>query len=275
MKKIPCLLLAGCAALGSTSAMAQEEPYFGGVYGGVAIGYGINADEEDGTVTFDRGNDGSFGETVTTLAGADAFSPGFCGGEPTSTGPGTGCVADRDGVDYAVRLGYDAMVGQNLLVGLVGEFGNTSLVDTATAFSTTPANYAFRRETQYVGALRARAGLTSGKALVYATGGAVYAKMDNSFSSTNTANTFTQNGADKWEWGWQAGAGAELALTRNASIGVEYLYNRINNDGYSVTVGQGTAGATNPFVLAGGVTMKPEEDAFQWHSIRATMNFRF
>lgn len=275
MKKFAILLLAGGAAGISTPAFAQDESPFGGFYGGLTVGVAASDNKSDGTTTFDRGNNGSFGETVTTIGGANAFSPGFCGGYANGPTPGVGCDDEHEGIDYSARLGYDVMLGDNFLVGVVGEVGKSSIDDAATAFSTTPAFYQFQRETELVTALRGRIGVTAGQALVYGTGGVAYAKMDNTFTSSNTANSFTQNGADAWEWGWQAGGGAEFAISRNASFGVEYLYNRINADDYSVTVGQGSAGATNPFVLAGGVTMKPEEDNFQWHSVRATLNFHF
>jgi outer membrane immunogenic protein len=40
-------------------------------------------------------------------------------------------------------------------------------------------------------------------------------------------------------------------------------------------VTQGTAGATNPFVLAGGADFRRNTNRFDFHAIRATAAFRF
>ena len=111
------------------------------------------------------------------------------------------------------------------------------------------------------------------RTVFYATGGGAYAKLDNSFSSSNTANSFTLEG-DDMAWGWQAGGGVEQKIGRNFSIGLEYLYSRYDDSDARVAVGTGTAGATNPFVLAGGADFRRSSD-FDFHSLRATAAFRF
>lgn len=275
MRKTLALSLAVLAAGTATPALAQDTNGWGGFYVGVSGGYDILNDDSIDTVDFDNGNNGTYGDTVVTSTGANAFSPGFCGGSPTSTAPGTGCDGDDNEFSYSARLGYDIPVGDTMIIGLVGEAGMTDIKDRVTAFSTTPASYTFTRDIDYTAAIRGRIGWGLDRGLVYVTGGWLHAKMDNRFESTNTANTFTQNNPKGWSEGFQAGGGAEYRLSEGLSLGVEYLYNDISNGRYSVTVGQGTAGATNPFVLAGGVTMRPYEKDFSWHSFRAVANFRF
>jgi outer membrane immunogenic protein len=262
---------AASAILIAVPAHAQDE--FDGFYAGASIGYDIQAGDGDEFITFDRGSNGSFGETVTTAAGADAFSPGFCGGEATSP-QNANCIGDSDGVTFAGRLGYDSQMGK-LVVGLVSEIGTADVRDSVSAFSTTPAFYYMERKIDYTAALRLRAGFTpAAKTLIYATGGLAYAKLDQSFETSNTANSFTVI-ADEDAWGYQLGGGIEQKIGKAFSLGVEYLYTGYNDDNTLIRVGQGTAGATNPFVLAGGVDFKRASDDFSLQTVKAVVTYRF
>lgn len=254
------------------AAPAQAQDAFDGVYAGVSIGYDIQADDGDEIISFDRGSNGTFSETVTTSTGANAFSPGFCGGEATSTA-NTNCTADSDGVTFQGRFGYDSQMGK-LVVGIVGEVGTADVTDTVSAFSTTPAFYYMEREIDYTAALRLRAGYTvTSTTLLYATGGVAYAKLEQSFETSNTANAFEVIADDK-TWGYQVGAGLEQKIGA-FSLGVEYLYTGYNEDDTLIRVTQGTAGATNPFVLAGGVDFKRANDDFNLQTVKVVATFRF
>lgn len=263
-------------SLASAPALAQDGAVeeFSGFYVGGSVGYTVQNNDVGETVTFDRGANGSFGETITTSTGANAFSPGFCNGASSGSG-NIGCINDKDDIEYYGRVGFDIQSGK-FVVGVVGEFGKTEIRDSITAFSTTPASYTMTREIDWNAALRLRAGVVAGdRTLFYATGGGAYAKIDNSFYSIgNSANSFAVVGDDK-AWGWQAGGGIEQKLGSSFSIGLEYLYSRYNDDDNRVRVGTGTAGATNPFVLAGGADLARASNRFDFHSLRATAAFRF
>ena len=228
------------------------------------------------SVVFDTNRDGSFNENVLTTTGANAFTPGFCSGSSTGAAPGS-CREDRKRIDYGVRLGLDSRVGESLVVGALVEVNKNDSVDGTTAFSITPAGYSFQRKLDYAISGRARIGFTpGGQALIYGTGGVSYARIDHNFSTTNTANSFTPANDRKWVWGYQLGGGGEFMLTRNISIGAEYLYNRYDDDKYFVAIGQGTAAATNPFLLNGGGTnFRPSRTNFDFHTVRATVSFHF
>ena len=77
------------------------------------------------------------------------------------------------------------------------------------------------------------------------------------------------------ELGYQAGGGAEVVLGGGFTLGMEYLFNRYRDDKYYVAIGNGTAGPTNPFVLAGGVNAQPQDSRYDFHSFRAVLGFRF
>jgi outer membrane immunogenic protein len=159
----------------------------------------------------------------------------------------------------------------------VGEFGKSEIRDSVSAFSTTPANYVMTRSIDWEASVRGRAGYAANTTLFYATGGVGYAKINNDFTSTNTANAYSSNGNSR-EWGVLAGGGIEQKIGRNFSVGLEYMYHRYQDDDYRVRVSRGTQPATNPFVLPPntiGTDFRRSDRFAQWHSMRATAAFRF
>ena len=261
-------------------AVAQEsaeKPGYNGVYVGVAVGYGFQSnDGGQSSILFDRDLNGTFGDTVTTAAGANAFSPGFCGGAATTSSPATGCTKDQDDFTYHGRIGADVQRGR-FVYGALAEAGSSDLSDSVSAFSTTPASYTMTRRLLVSGSIRARAGYTpNDTTLFYATGGVAYGRVRSTFTTSNTANSFTTNGTQD-AYGYTAGGGVEQQLTRHIAIGIEYLHTDLRDDKGRVRVGAGTAPATNPFLLAGagGTDFRRSDDHFRYHGIRGTATFRF
>lgn len=271
------LLAVLAASTVAVPALAQDrDPSqdFDGPYISIGGGGTLQGSDRGETVLFDTNRDGTYGDQVTTVGGANAFSTGFCNGAATSTA-NLNCRNDKDGPEYFARLGFDKRMG-NFVLGAVIEGGRSVARDSVTAFSTTPASYTFSREADYQANARLRAGYTpGGGALFYVTGGGAYARLDNRFTTSNTANSFADNGKTNG-WGYTAGGGAEIMVTNNIAVGLEYLYTDIKDNDFVVNVGQGTAPATNPFLLNGGGTdMKRSSDHFRTHSVRGTLSFRF
>lgn len=267
------------AILMSSTAFAQSEgPYFNGPYISGAISLESADDSRNDSILFDTDRDGTFNDNVNTVLGANAFSPGFCAGTPAN-GANPGCRGNRQDEGYALRVGYDQQMGDGPFVaGVLIEGSRPGVEEFTSGFSTTPASYTFGREIDWTVNARARLGIApgAGKALFYGTGGVGYARIDHSFTTSNGANSFTPVNERDWQFGWQAGGGAEVMLTRNLGLGLEYLYSSYNDDDYTVAVGQGTAPATNPFLLeSGGTDMRLSNDRFNYHSLRATVNLRF
>ena len=274
MKPSTLAIAAILALAAGGSASAQEIPAWTGFYAGGHLGYGFQRNDSDETILFDKDLNGAFNDTVTTAAGANAFSTGFCGGRANSGLAAAGCDKDDEGFEIGLRLGYDVQFG-GLVLGAVGELAKLNVADGATAFSTTPASYTFRRDADWLVAARLRAGYAMGDFLPYVTGGYARAKVDHSFTTTNAVNTFVPRDGGKIS-GFQFGGGLERRIGPNLTLGVEYLYTRLDDDKYTVRV-QGPAPATNPFILtnAQGTDMRRSDDKFAFQAVRLTAAYRF
>ncbi len=268
------LLASAAALLSAVAAPAFAQTAWSGPYFGAAIGYAKQSDKGSETIQFDKDLNGSFNDTVTTAAGANAFSPGFCGAEATGATPAAGCEENDSGLDAYIRGGYDWQFG-SWVVGGVAEFGVTDVEDAVGAFSTTPAGYSMKRQVRNMFAGRARVGYVVGSYLPYVTGGVVKAQVNSSFTTTNTANNFTQRG-DDYVNGYQLGAGVERELMPSVRLGLEYMYTRLDDGDYRVRAG-GPAPATNPFILtnASGTDFRRSNADFDIHAVRATVSYVF
>ena len=276
--KFAALLAVSAASMFAVPAFAQDNrdtsQDFDGPYISIGGGASLQGSDRGETLIFDTDQDGTYGDQVTTVGGTDAFSPGFCNGAATGTA-NLGCRNDKDGPEFFGRLGYDKRMG-NFVLGAVVEGGHSVARDSVSGFSTTPASYTMSREADYQANARLRAGYTpGGGALFYVTGGGAYARLDNKFVTSNTANSFDDNGKTN-AWGYTVGGGAEVMVTNNIGLGLEYLYTDVKDKDYVVNVGAGTAPATNPFLLNGGGTDSRRSDPnFQTHSVRGTLSYRF
>lgn len=296
------LLAAGSALIFiATPALAQDEDDladYTGFYVGVSGGAAFQNNDNGDIVEFDTDRNGTFDDIVRTPVngafnafgantgvGAPAFTGGFCNGRPNINQLAAGCRGDKDDHELAVKIGYDHQLGTNLVLGAVVEASKTDAEDYTTAFSTTPAAYAFSRGLDYALALRGRVGYTpDSSGLFYVTGGVAYAKLDHEFASTNTANfggtptTFirevdnVQRGGDK-VWGYQYGGGAEYTLGNGLGVGIEYLFNTFDDEDYFVFI---PPSSPTPNVFgAGGTNFRPSDQDFTYHSIRVNLTYKF
>lgn len=270
-------LASGTTSVAQAQDMGGNDHPFDGLYIGAAGGYDVQGNDLGSRLQFDRNGDGTFNDPVTTAAGADAFSPGFCNGRAYNASSAIGCENDRNRASYYARVGLDKQYGK-LVVGVVGEFGKSEIKDFVAGFSTTPASYTLERSLRWEASARLRAGVALGSGMFYATGGAGYADIRHRFETTNAANTFSPNNDGKKKFGFVVGGGVEKFLTRNISVGAEYTYHDYKDNDYKVLVTRGTAAANNPFVLApntAGTNIRRSDPDFRWHSLRGTIGFHF
>lgn len=273
-------IAAPVAAQDNATEDGQPSDYFNGFYVGGTFGLDSTANDDQDGLAFDTDRDGSFNNNVNTTTGANAFSPGFCGGAANGRAPSNGCNDDDDSYGYSIRAGIDRRIGGDgmFVAGLLAEATKSESRDFVTGFSTTPASYTVSRGLDHSFALRGRLGFSpgDGRGLFYVTGGVAYGKMEHDFATTNGANSFAQVNDSEYELGGQIGGGAELYVAPNISLSFEYLYQSFDDDDYYVAVGPGTAPATNPFLLAsGGTNLRPADTDYNLHSFRVGANFRF
>ena len=215
---------------------------------------------------------------MRTGAGANAFSPGFCGGRSTSPRPTTGCSDDAGGDEWGARVGYDWQMGSLVFGGLV-EYTSNDARDSQSFFSTTPAFYEFTRDLDSMLAVRGRIGYAFGETqdwLGYVTAGYAKGKVDQSFRTSNTVNSFTLRGDDEAD-GYQAGIGIERRVLENFSVGLEYVFTQLDVDDNVVRVGPGTAPVTNPFriVNPNGTDARRTDTDFDINTVKLTAAWRF
>ncbi len=265
-------LAAGALFTGAAHAQAAD---WSGVYFGGAVGYADPSGDDGETLLFDTNRDGGFNDTVRTGAGANAFSPGFCDGAAIGNAPAAGCVSNDGNLSLALRAGYDWQFG-SWVVGGLAEAAMANIGDDVTGFSTTPASYTFYRDLNYTLAARVRAGYAFDRYLAYGTAGLATGDIDHAFTTTNAANSFTATDSDDAN-GYQLGGGFEAQMSENISLGVEYLYTSLDDDGYQIAVGRGTAPLTNPFLLvnSAGTDMRRSSDELEFSTISLTANWRY
>lgn len=260
-------------------AFAQDdtaEKSFTGPYIGVSGGYDVQSNDLGSRLNFDRNGDGT-SDPVTTAAGANAFSPGFCNGKARGATPAATCENDRNRPSYYARAGYDIQRGPFVL-GALGEFGRSNITDYVSGFSTTPASYVMSRSIDWEASGRLRAGYAVNGGLFYGTGGVGYARIDHNFTTTNTANNFSTLVNDRDKFGFIVGGGVEYRVAGPFTIGLEYTYHDYKDGQYSIYTTRGSAPANNPFVLSpntAGTTISRSDDNFRWHSLRGTVGFHF
>jgi outer membrane immunogenic protein len=254
-------------------AFAQTADWTGPYFGG-RLGYSSQPEDKNETILFDTDLNGSFGDQVSTASGANAFSPGFCGGA-AATATATNCN-DRDGTEWAVHAGFDYQLGSALVAGVVAEYGRSTIEDSVSAFSTTPAFYTFTRRLRDHASLRARLGFATGNTLVYGTGGLAYGKIRNSFRTSNTVNTFSSATNDD-AWGYKAGGGIEQKVADNFSIGAQYLFTSLKDEGFNIRASGANVPVSNPFIQKNkeGTDFSRSSDRFSSHNLSVVASFRF
>lgn len=271
------LVVSGVAA--STPAFAQSDESWTGGYVGVQGGYRFQPNDKNEKIEFDTNLDGKFGDTVSTAAAptTNIFSPGFCGGKAKGRAPKDGCSDDKNKIDWGVHAGYDVQMG-SLVLGAVAEFNMSNIRDSVSAFSTGPDSYVMTRKLGKNAGLRLRAGFATGDTLFFVTGGGAWAKIKNRFETTNTgvagAPTYTTNGNDD-AWGYKLGGGVEQRLGGGLSVGLQYIYTSLKDDGYRVNAAGGAAG--NAFIRNGakGTDFRRTGERFNSSAVSATVNYRF
>jgi outer membrane immunogenic protein len=129
------------------------------------------------------------------------------------------------GFVFGGTAGYNHQLNSQFVIGVEGDINWTNIDSTArTLVDVSGAPFSTVVSTanvNWMGTLRARAGFSVDRALLFVTGGYAGASLDLKATDVTLAVT----GKDSsWRNGWAVGGGMEYAFSRNISAKTEYLY---------------------------------------------------
>lgn len=234
-----------------------------GFYAGVnaGVGFNVRGDRQRSFQTQPFGPNGQFQGTVTYGDNIDdaAFVGGGQIGYNFQFGQWViGAEADIQALRLRERDGRNAT--------LTGAFPGAGEGTFQPAFRGTTG-------IDWFGTVRLRGGVAFDRFLVYATGGAAYARGPATRTEFPGDNGFFRE--RNIEWGWTVGAGVDYAWTDNLIVGLEGLY--VNIDRGTRTTGfAGTftdaAGNVQP---VGTVGDRRRNDDIEFGLVRLRLNYKF
>jgi len=151
-------------------------------------------------------------------------------------------------------LGYNWQIAPTWLIGFEGDFGYLGINRTNTEFN----DFALvGLKTDWYATARGRVGFVTGPSLIYATGGAAFVHMRDTFGGGLIAagpTTFTHTNT-----GWTVGGGIETKLSRSWTAKTEYLF----IDGGTTNFG------SNPYGVSTGATFE-----HNFHVVKTGLNYK-
>lgn len=165
------------------------------------------------------------GVYVGLNAGGGMSNFGASGAPNPATGFGVTGLNDINGRGFTggVQAGYNYMITPRYFVGVEGDLGYLGMQQNVFDWFDTTANFTLK--TDWYGTARVRAGVSTGPALLYVTGGAAWVRMADGFGPIVPPNALVP-GDLSWTTrsGWTVGGGTEVALDAHWSAKIETLY---------------------------------------------------
>lgn len=168
-----------------------------------------------------------------------------------------GAVADISAADFESDTA-------NITIGDSGNFGSGS-------------DFSVSSKVDWFGTIRGRAGIALDKVLFYGTGGLAYGRVKTSYDYSVDGDDYSGS-TSATKWGWTAGGGVEFALTRNITLGTEYLYVDLGkSDVLDGSHEIDRVDHVNGGVWTGysGYYLDSMSAETQFHTVRATLNYKF
>jgi len=169
------------------------------------------------------------------------------------------------GVLGGAQLGYNWQAGPAVF-GVETDFQFTGMKGTLQAPTCSAAvcgvttNASYSQKLPWFGTVRGRLGYAQDSWLIYGTGGYAYARLETDATASAGAASVSVT-REETRSGWTVGGGVELAVTRNWSARMEYLY---------VDLGRKDATLTVPGLPAIG-----EDSRVTQNVVRLGANYRF
>lgn len=207
MKRVSLIV---AASLVSTPAVAQDAVDWSGPYIGINAGLGFGTSEH----SYDEGTLAPTFTTPPPLAGYPmpnaVFTPGGVIGKHGNF--------NLNGATVGVQAGYNVQI-KKVVLGVEADF-STGIDGTTKGPAANPCLASFSDSNGYCttkiknfGSVRGRIGYTANKALVYATAGYGFAKL-------NAVRPFTNVEQNRSGFVW--GGGVEYALSNHLSANIDY-----------------------------------------------------
>jgi outer membrane immunogenic protein len=170
------------------------------------------------------------------------------------------------------QLGYNYQSG-NFVYGGIADFQGSAMRGSSLGIATpgafAPTNQTLSAKEDWLGTVRGRLGVASQNWLFYGTGGLAYGQVESSltFSTFDRPTPFILSGSqESTKVGWAAGVGAEYGVTRNWSVGIEYLHFDLGND--TVTAPVTVPAGFPPMTISA-------TQRYSGEILRGLINFRF
>ncbi|MDB5562549.1 MAG: porin family protein [Hyphomicrobiales bacterium] len=164
---------------------------------------------------------------------------------------------DVSGLMGGLTAGYNYQV-DSFVLGIEGDISWSGERGTGHPLDASATPAVPSESLDWLGTLRARAGVAADRFLIYGTAGVAFGGLSGSVTNVTTPGD-TRN-VSGTQAGWTAGIGAEYALADNITIKAEYLY---------VDLG------TKSYVATGPILDFPFDNHFATHIVRAGLNFKF
>lgn len=253
MMKYVILAVAACGA--ATPALAQDGDDWSGPYVGISAGYNATKSASDGTL---GGN-----WSAQTQAHRDAV---------------TGALATSQSVDaanFGAQIGYNAQIGSNFVIGVEAD-GNyltgkdTTVRGPVAAPGVAGLTYTFtsRIDPEASAAVKARAGITMGPTLFYASGGWGWTWAKVGTDITSSANYRKTSNFDRTFDGYVVGGGIEHKFSPSISARLDYTYADHGDTTYATSYATGSTGTTPP----SSETIRQD---LRMHQVRVGLNVHF
>ncbi|QIG52410.1 porin family protein [Nordella sp. HKS 07] len=272
------LALGAAGAQAADVESAAEESFdWSGFYVGVHGGYGQGKSEysyeghteywDDNLTDPTAPGDPGYG-TGDTLQLYPELSDEYRGGNEQ----------DLDGAFGGAQIGYNFQYS-NFVIGAVADISAADLKsDSANIAIGDGGDFSVSSKVDWFGTIRGRAGIAWDEVLFYGTGGLAYGRVKSSYDYNVNGDDYSGS-TSATKWGWTVGGGIEYALTRNITLGTEYLYVDL---GKSDVIDESRQIDSVDHVNGGGVWtgftggyLDSLSAKTQFHTIRASLNYKF
>ena len=213
--------------------------------------------------TYAPGAYGNYNWSGIYLGGNGGYSWNPSGSSFVTSNGLTAGSGDLAGWVFGGQIGYNWQIGA-FVVGLEGDLQWSGEQSSKTAVCSAPCTVTTITATENIDAfatLRARAGIAFDSVLVYGTAGGAWADASANVNVTGAPAGLNLSSS---KLGWTAGGGVEVALLRNWTAKLEYLF---------IDTGSISGTAAIPSTLGGGTIT--ESAATRDSIIRIGFNYRF